>query len=209
MNRNDDDQHTREQPRSKANHSSNETLEKAEGPKSDAAVADYQQMGRVLMLNGQRSRLPGRGLLRTRKRINRRRTLTGTELRKRADDAIAFLRSMLDLVDSHRRLLSFDKQFASCLLGMTTQILEPGPGYVSRQFLETHRAMTAAAMVLEECSQVPKPLLKGVMKLLEATLQGVRGGSFSLQNFKGFKAAGEWWVDPVPAEPAQRQRGAR
>ncbi len=93
---------------------------------------------------------------------------------REVDDAIAFLHSIIDLLDA-RGLEYVDDQFALTMTGMAAHILSPGElGVVTphrtKAIDDAHKAITAVAALLEE-SRIPTSVLKGAVAMIETTIR--------------------------------------
>src|SRR5712692_3554696 len=102
------------------------------------------------------------------KRDNRRGRQSPEQLRNAANDAIAFLRSMVKLVDA-RGWREVHFEFANCVLCTADTIL------ASDQELRGERAHLDGgghvAEVFEVYERVPVPVFKGILMLTESELR--------------------------------------
>lgn len=92
-------------------------------------------------------------------------------------DAIAFLYSMIDLIEA-RGWDHVDEQFVSTMMGMATRILVPWDCPVSpeKTIANVRSAIDAASGFLEELGgRVPTPILKGAVTMIETTARAARG----------------------------------
>ncbi|SRR5712664_147094 len=97
---------------------------------------------------------------------------------KEVDDAIAFLRSMLELVDE-RRWSHVDDYFAGATLGLAQAILGPKMEREAKAIADARWAIDAAADLLEgfphPIDRMPVAILKGAVAMIETSLQAAQG----------------------------------
>ncbi len=95
-------------------------------------------------------------------------TLNPRPLRGAANDAIAFLRSMVKLVDA-RGWREVHFEFTNFVIGMAETILDPEPGWQGKRARLDHNGH--ASELFEGFKRVPVPVFKGIMSLLERELR--------------------------------------
>ncbi len=94
--------------------------------------------------------------------------LNPRQLRDAANDAIAFLRSMVKLVDA-RGWREVHFQFTNCVICAADTILNPNPGEQGEHArLDPNGSVSE---LFEEFKRVPVPVFKGIMSLLERELR--------------------------------------
>ncbi len=103
---------------------------------------------------------------------------------REVDDAIAFLHSMIGLLEA-RGCDHVDDQFACTMIGMSGRILEPneprtGTRNRTKAIADAFSVLSAVGSLLEElpCSsdRLPISILKGLVAMIETTIRAERGG---------------------------------
>jgi len=93
---------------------------------------------------------------------------------REVDDALAFLHSMMDLLDA-RGLEYVDDQFALTMTGMAAHILSPYDMWPvtaqrTKVIRDAEEAIAAIGVFLEE-SRIPTSILKGAVAMVETTIR--------------------------------------
>lgn len=101
-------------------------------------------------------------------RGNKRARQTPDQLRNAAHDAIAFLHSMVKLVDE-RGWREVHFEFANCVLCTADTILVPDPESRDQRARLDHGGHVSE--MFETFKRVPVPVFKGIMSLLERELR--------------------------------------
>jgi hypothetical protein len=94
--------------------------------------------------------------------------LNPSQLRNAANDAIAFLHSMVKLVDA-RGWREVHFEFAQCILCTADTILDPDPG--SRGERPRLDSNGHVSELFEEFERVPVPVFKSIISLIERELR--------------------------------------